>query len=356
MKKILLFAIFSLGILANLNAQKFLYNVDFVSYFDNREYHSNLQQSKTIFGTRLSPEIGVGFQDSLGGSHKLMGGVSYIQPFGASWRSARLYPTLYYQYRQQGFTVNLGAIPYSQLYRALPDYLMSDSMAYGHPNIQGGLFQYASKWGFAEFLCDWRGMQSSNTREAFRLIIDGRFNYKWFYTGGYAQLNHLAGKSDDQPYLGVCDDLYLNPFIGIDFSNKTPLDSLSFQVGYIVGLQRDRKDEITYISQGCKIDFFLRWKFIGMENRLYLGENLMPLYAKYGTLLSQGDPFYQARLYNRTDLFFYIIRRSFVSCYFSWNFHYTLGDKLSHQQQLVVRFNLDGLKNKNSKIRGIFDK
>ncbi len=122
-------------------AQKFVYNVDFVSYFDNREYHSTQQQSQTLFGMRLSPEIGLSLQDSLGGRHKLMAGLSYIQPFGATWKSAHLIPTIYYQYQQSGFTVNLGAIPYSTLTRALPNYLMSDSLSYAYPNIQGALMQ-----------------------------------------------------------------------------------------------------------------------------------------------------------------------------------------------------------------------
>ncbi|MDD3404868.1 MAG: hypothetical protein PHH23_01180 [Paludibacteraceae bacterium] len=352
----ILIILFCSGFFQNICAQKFLYDVDFVTYFDNREYHSELQKSKTVFGMRLSPEIGIGLGDSLGGTHRVMAGASYIQPFGAYWESARVYPTIYYEYCQKGFTASLGAVPYSHMFHALPDYLMSDSMAYAYPNIQGALFQYVSKWGFAEFLCDWRGMESSDTREAFRLIVDGRFNYKWFLAGGYAQMNHLANKSDDQPNLGVCDDIYLNPFVGVDFSNKTPLDSLSFQVGYILGLQRDRKRELSYVPQGCKIDLFLRWRFLGLQNSFYVGNNLMPLYAECGTLLNQGNPFYQAQVYNRTDVFIYIIRRSFVNCYFSWNFHYTQGDKLSHQQQLIVRFNLDGLKHRNTKLRGVFDK
>ncbi|MDD3479264.1 MAG: hypothetical protein PHI42_02615 [Paludibacteraceae bacterium] len=151
MKKQLVLLFFVLGIYTQLSAQKFSYDVDFTTYFDNREYHS-AQPSQTIFGTRLSPEIGVLFNDSLGGTHKMMAGVSYIQPFGAQWQAAKLIPTVYYQYQQSGFTVNLGAIPYTHLLHALPDFLMSDSMTFAYPNMQGALFQYESKWGVCRIL------------------------------------------------------------------------------------------------------------------------------------------------------------------------------------------------------------
>jgi len=69
----------------------------------------------------------------------------------------------------------------------------------------------------------------------------------------------------------------------------------------------------------------------------------MPLYPQYGQLVNQGDPRYQARIYNRTDIFFYLIRRSFVTAYAGWNLLYLDGYGLSHQQQVVCRFSLEPL-------------
>ncbi len=357
MKRILAILLFATALLACEAKPKFLYDVDFVTYFDNRELYDHQQPSQTIFGLRLTPTIGLQLNDSLGGEHRLIAGVSYIQPFGANWRSVKFHPTAFYEYRQKGFTVSAGAIPYYQLTHALPNYMMSDSMAFAYPNIQGALFQYESKWGYAEFFCDWRGMQSSDTREAFRLVADGRFNYKWLMAGGYIQMNHLANKSKDQPNLGVCDDVYLNPFVGFDLTEITPLDSFSLQVGYLMGFQRDRKAEEQYFRHGALVDLYIGWRFLGLENRLYAGEGQMPLYHKYGALLNQGNPYYNSKIYNRTDLFIYLVRRPFVTCYFAWNFHYTYGQKLGHQQQFVARFNLGGIKKpKNVKLHGIFDK
>lgn len=329
--------------IANGYAQKFLYDVDFLFDFDNREYHDPYDDSQTIAGFRLTPTVGVGFADSLGGEHKFMAGVSYIQPFGAGWKSVKVMPTVYYQWKVKPFKVSAGFIPYSELYSALPDYLMSDSLAFMSPNIQGLLAQFKNHWGYLQVFADWRGMMQVDTREAFRIVADGKLRYKWAYWGLYAQLNHLANSAGK--HQGVCDDAMVNPLMGFDFTSMTPLDSLSVQVGYLFGVQRDRNAHESYVAHGGHIDLMMRWRFIGFKNSLYFGEKQMPFYERYGSLLNQGDPHYNAMLYDRMDIYLYLVRRSFVTCYASWNLLITDRGNLSHQQQIVCRFSLDQVMN-----------
>ena len=66
----------------------------------------------------------------------------------------------------------------------------------------------------------------------------------------------------------------------------------------------------------------------------------MPLYPQLGAQLNQGDPFYQSPTYNRTDIYAYLFRKSYLNCLASFNLHYTPGN-LNFQQQLVLRFYLD---------------
>lgn len=322
-------------------AQQFLYDVDFVMDFDNHESNNTYEKSGTIFGFRLTPSIGVGLSDSLGGSHRLMGGVSYIQPCGANWKQVQVVPTVYYEYAMRGFQMGFGFVPYSLLIEALPDYLRSDSLAFYYPNIQGALFQYQSRHGHAMLMCDWRGMMSHETREAFRIIGGGKYQYQWFMAGGWVQMNHLSHNADT--ILGVCDDIVLNPLVGVNVGQYTPLDSLSLQIGYLGGLQRDRRYDRQYWVNGMVAELYLGWRFIGFRNSLYWGDDQMPLYSHYGSLLNQGDPRFRASLFNRTDLFFYIVRRSFVTCYAGWSLIVTDHGTISNQQQVVCRFNLDGL-------------
>ena len=94
----------------------FAYDTDFLLYFDNREYDRTPgQRSQTIFGVRLAPEIGVQIADSTESKHKLMAGVSYNQPFGASWGAITVKPTIYYRIETKGFDINLGFVPYRYL-------------------------------------------------------------------------------------------------------------------------------------------------------------------------------------------------------------------------------------------------
>lgn len=341
-----------------VSAQKFIYNIDFTSYFDNREYHEPLQTPQTIFALRLSPEIGLQITDKANGIHRIIAGAHYTQPFGSNFREARLQPTAFYQYRWHGYALLLGIAPTKHRIEPLPDFLNYDSINYAEPNLRGALLQYCSKHGCAEFMCDWRGMQTPMRREMFRLVLNGHYRYTGLFTyfiGGIAQINHKANYAKPTPREGVCDDIYISPNIGVDFAPALPLDSLSLRASYIIAYQTERINEDRRIPQGLLLDFFARWRFLGLKNTLYVGQNLMPFYATYGPDLNQGDPFYQSPCYNRTDLFIYLVRRSFVNCYFSWNLHAVQGQTLQHQQQLIVHFSLDGLHRKQL-LRGLFDK
>lgn len=335
---------------------RFLYDVELMVRFDNHESHSALEPSSTLFGTRLTPTIGVGYTDSVVGSHRLMAGVSYIQPFGSTWRQAKVQPTVYYQYAQRGFRANFGFVPYSTLYDELPDYLMSDSMRFVYPNIQGILLQYGDARGHVELFCDWRGLMSDTVREAFRIVANGRgYAYKTdnhaVYLGGNGMLNHLS-HSERVP--GVCDDMTLNPLVGYTYDsrrNRIHSWKARIEAGYLLSWQRDRVAGISSISNGFRMDGELRWWFIGLREQIYAGGNAMALYPKYGRLLNQGDAKYQAPFYSRTDIYLTLAEWQFMTIYAGWNIIWTKGEPLSQQQQITCCFRLGELMNYVSKRR-----
>jgi len=349
----------------DLKKVRLIYDVDFDTYFDNREYRSEWQTPQTIFAFRLSPMIGVRIKDNIGGDHSLKAGVRYTQPLGGDWKDAKVIPTAYYHYHYQGVNLQLGAIPFENRIWHLPDWLQYDSISYARANIQGALMSYQDKRGYVEFMCDWRGAQTMDRREMFRLLVDGQYQYKWFFVGGLAHLNHTAGTANDavESEKTLYDDLNLGVHTGFDFTRLTPLDSLAIKATYICGMQRNRTINEVYYPQGVLIEIYANWWFLGVKNTTYVGQNLQPLRNEdnggqpIGSLLCQGDPFYQAKLYNRTDVFAYLYRSSFVDCYLSYNLHYD-GNRLQHQQQVFVRFSLDGLmhEQQGQYLRGLFDK
>ncbi len=333
-------------------AQSFLYDVDFYGFFDNREYKAPYGLHQTLFAVRLSPEIGVGFTDTKGGVHKVMAGVHYTQPMGmgdfkigtnGDW-SPQFNPTVYYNYTYKGFNMAFGALPYDYRIERLPDFLMYDSIAYMYPNIQAALFQYTSSKGYVEAMCDWRAFPTEMQREMFRIILNGKYIHRGFFSyivGGWAQLNHKANFARGVPCEGVADDILALPQIGIDFAPQTPLDTLLLQVGYIGGVQRDRNTAQTYYPHGLLLDFEMRWKWINLKNTLYLGDNQMPLYERYGHHLNQGDPFYRQPFYDKLSVELSIVKRAFVHCFAAWDMHFVVGERPQHQQRVIVRFHLD---------------
>ena len=318
---------------------KFAYDADFLFYFDNREFNrTQYQRDFTQFGVRLAPEVGVSIQDSSKFTHRIMVGVAYNQPIGTDYCRAEFRPTAYYRLQGKGFDVNLGFVPYTHLIEPMPTYLWYDSLAYQCANIQGALLQYRSEKGHVSVLADWRGMYGENTREAFRVVINGRYQHKWFYVGGMAALNHLANSKDQ--HQGVCDDYLVNPYVGLDFSTYTPLDSLALRAGYIFGIQRDRNIDFNALTHGACIELMVKWKYVGLKNTLYVGDNMFPLYHVYGSLLNQGDPWYRANVYNRTDLFVYIYNNRFVNVHGAFTVDVTKEGTFNCQQQIIAQFNL----------------
>ncbi len=339
MRKVLFILLLNLLALS-VFSQKIVYDLDFMFYFDNREYHSPYSVPQSLIGVRLSPQIGLEIVEKDSSIHQIWAGIHYIQPIGNEYKDLKFLPTVYYRFEGNRFDFNFGTVPFKHLYQPLPDYLMYDSTSYMYPNIQGALLQHRSKWGEVEMMCDWRGMMSKDTREAFRIIVNGKFRYKFFYFGGYVSMNHLANKIPDLPKDGVCDDLLINPLAGLDFSNRTLFSVLKLEVGYLGSYQRIRRTNVSEFQNGIRVEAELRWRFLGVKNAFFIGENLFPFYEGLGPLLNIGDPYYQSSLYNRTDLYIHILQRAFVDCYFSWNFHYVKGYKLGHQQQLLLKFNL----------------
>ena len=140
---------------SGIMAQDILWDVDLTGFFDNREYKYPGQTSQTFFGTRLSPEIGIGV---LNNKHRIMVGGSWIQPMGAKKDEGSLDLTAYYHYESPKFKMSFGSFARTQLIETLPAFLQYDSLTIFRPNITGALFQYIGHKGYGEIYIDWRQM------------------------------------------------------------------------------------------------------------------------------------------------------------------------------------------------------
>lgn len=334
----LVFLVTLLASVALANAQGFTWSVDYNTIFDNRECDYDYSANGTIFVSRLSPEVGLSF---LNGTHRIAGGVSWVQPVGNGWKDYKLCPTLYYRHEGKAWNASFGMFPRSQFIAPLPKYLLSDSIAYHEPNVRGLLVQYVKAKGYAELSLDWRSLQSEENREAFNINL----NTQWkpvgiLLVGGHAQLNHLAKQKPAPAGQGVNDDLMINPFVGVDLSDKTFLDSLVVKSGALISMQRDRKQGSWQNGAGFLLNAYAEKKFVSIEETFYAGKNVMPLYSHYGPLLNMGDPYFQAPIYSRTDVNFHFVRNRYVNLEASLVFHAT-EIAFGFWQQLKLRVFVD---------------
>lgn len=113
----------------------------------------------------------------------------------------------------------------------------------------------------------------------------------------------------------VVDNMLANPYVG--FASKAAevvhrnADGrptverpfwYDFRAGFLWAPQRDRiADEGWKAPMGGELRVRLGWKGLEFENNLYVGENLMPLFGRYGSELYAGERWYgtRDRIYNR---------------------------------------------------------
>lgn len=304
-------------------AQTFVYDMDDLGFFDNRETQSPYQRSQTLFGTRIG--VTTGLTD---GSSTLMVGSYVVQEFGRSGLADYGW-TLYYRYRGDRISGAFGSFPRRLLQRDLPDLFLDDSLRYYVPNVQGALLQYQGDNGSAELYCNWRNRQSFTEREIFEIVSDGEWylpvNECTVSFGYNAELTHFSvrrGKTSDKVY----DKVMLNPTVGLQARPEgVLLDSLRLTVGPVVSFNRDRTDKLWKTPVGVLCDVRFNKSFLSLRNRLYAGDVQYSDYALYGRALHQGDAWYRSPFYDRLDVGFSLLHRGPFECSVTASFHFTEG-------------------------------
>lgn len=338
--KLFLTVLLATALCQGADAQQLEWSVDFNTVFDNREGDNKMTDTRTYFQTQLSPEIGISMLD---GAHSLMGGVVWTQPIGSEWYGKRLSPTLYYRYRgTNGWSMAMGMFPRTLMHRQLPNYVWSDSINYTQRNVRGFMATYVGDDGYFEAVVDWRAMQSETRREAFNVIAHGEWQRPdaVFLAGGVVVMNHFAKTRHPGPDQHVVDNFLVNPFVGVDLSRHTALDSLSVRAGALTSITRNREFGKWKMPAGAWLDITLGWRWLAWHNTTYIGGRLFPYYGTFGPLLDQGEPYYRAKWYNQTSVYGTIINNRVVNLRASLDFN-VAKDNFTFYQRLILRVYID---------------
>lgn len=308
-------------------AQQLLeWNVHTFGFADNREYASAGLYAQSILGIRMAPEIGIRV-DSI---HRVRFGANFLQEFGAQPFGARVNPTVYYNYENKGLSFYLGAFPRLDLVGNYPRAVLNDTLLYYRPNMEGLFLRYQKEGFHQQLWIDWTSRQTAEDREQFVVGLSGKLQKQLFFFSHYLTMVHTASSFNET--FPVRDNMTGMLQLGLDLSQQTTLDSLTFSAGILVSLDRQRGVYESRTPKGAIIDLHAAYKAIFLNNTFYKGQAHDIMF---------GDRFYTKDTYNRLDLGWKPFRSANIEGSFMLSLHFTPG-QISNQQMLLLRYNLGG--------------
>lgn len=314
-----------LALSANTLAQDFEWSAGFDGFLDNREFYS-IDDPQTIFGSRIMGEIG----GSLNGTHSLMAGLNFLTEFGADPWAQKPDITAYYELNYKPFRFYIGAFPRRNLID-FPLALLSDTLNYYRPNIQGVFLDIRRNWGYQNVFMDWTSRQTAANPERFIFAQSGEARYGLFYYNHHILMGHFAGAAVIPPE-PVRDNGGFDLNLGVDLSRFIPADTLVFSVGTLVSLDRDRqRGDAWETPAGFTLRWLVMWKGLGIEGLYYRGDGHTFLY---------GDPFYKLQKYGRMDIFWEPFRSGPVHGKLNMIFHFS-ERQIDYSQQILLTIDLN---------------
>ncbi|MFZ4860673.1 hypothetical protein ACL9RF_00640 [Sphingobacterium sp. Mn56C] len=311
---------------APLYAQEIGLNIDFFGYADNREFRAPYTKDKTIFGTLLSPS----FYFNIDKKNSIYGGMHYNQDFGKHPENKdRLNPIAYYNYKSEHIDFALGFMPRYPRLKDVPRVVLADTFMYDRPNIEGMYFEYKKKNIRQSVFIDWISKQSEHYREQFIVGINGHYQWGMLFLTNSGILFHNALTSIEDKSAHIQDNAVVTANIGLDFSKRTLLDSLTVDVGGVLGFDRVRSVYEMRKNAGFISNIYAGFKTFFLKNTVYLGQV---------QTLPNADSFYHRAKYNRLDLGWTPFKMQHLEGKLIATFHFSKGF-IDNQQSFTLRYN-----------------
>ena len=302
-------------------SQKFEYQVLFEGIGDNREYFSEKAMPQTILGSRGAFEVGLKIDN-----HRIRTGLSHLLEFGSEidYHKPRL--TLYYQFKEDKKEFLFGAFPRREKID-FPLAMLTDTLLYYRPNIEGMFGEVHWNWGKQNGFVDWVSRQTDVKRENFMAGFSGEVFYKNLFLQNYLLLFHDAGPAIDIPGDHIKDYLGYAIQAGIRTSSESLLKG-DLKAGVLNSSFRERSVTDGFVNSSS---FFAeangRYKNYGIKSVLNAGG---------GHRFAYGDRFYRVENYWRTDVIWYFINHKNVRGRFNLSFHVIDWNDLDQQQQISI--------------------
>jgi len=301
-------------------AQKACYELTYDLIADNREYSGEYAIPQTILASRL--DVQGGFE--VDSNHSVFVGLNHLQEHGHPIDGYKPVMDLYYHYQDTVYNLYLGSFPRRGLLN-YPLIMLSDSLGFYRPNLQGGFAQVKGKWWKQAVWCDWTSRQTDSVRETFLVGITGRFDFGVLFLEDQMHYWHRAGNATTLK--DVRDNMALAGFIGIDLKRFIKVDSLTLSTGVVNTMDRNRTDDIIHPSTGSLSRLAFRYnKKFGLDLAYYNGG---------APSLEFGDKIYSAKNYLRADFIWTPITTKYVRSAVKACMHYVNGE-WDHSYQIFL--------------------
>jgi hypothetical protein len=324
-------------------AQQMNWRLDVFSFFDNTEFgHSAVKIPQTMAGVIVAPEAGVVW-DTL---NKVNVGVNLLHEFGSPNAIDRFYPTAYFESLRGSMRFIMGAFPRSRALEDYPRLFFQDSISYYRPNINGIFTEYRKGGNYFNVWLDWTGRQSRTLNEEFFIGFSGKYRSGIFYIQHHGAMFHYAGKMDPVVEEPLHDNLLFLTSAGIDLAEITGLSKLETNAGWAVRLERSRAENSGWISSnGFLMETRVEYKFFGLFNTFFKGDDMMHYYSELGNKLYWGDPTYRSGTSDRADFYIRFLNSNTVSLDLTYSLTF-MESRIYHEQMLKAVINLNSLAKK----------
>src|SRR5512133_3614 len=281
------------------------------SFFDNTEFgHSAVKIPQTMAGVIVAPEAGVAW-DTV---NKVNIGVNLLHEFGSPNAIDKFYPTAYYESLRGTVRFMMGAFPRSRTLESYPRLFFQDSVSYYRPNINGIFTEYRKGDNYLNVWMDWTGRQSKTVNEQFFIGFSGRYKYGVVYLQHYGAMFHYAGKMDPVLEEPLHDNLLFLTSFGVDLGGKTCFNKLEANAGWVLRKERSRAENSGWIaSKGFLVETRVEYRWFGIFNTYYAGDNMMHYYSELGNKLYWGDPAYRSKTSDRADFYVSFLQKHTVN-------------------------------------------
>lgn len=315
---------------AALAQQSLDINFNGFGFLDNREYKAFIPRSRTYSGTRTTLDFGLNL-DSL--NHFIVG-ANALHEFGAVPFFGKVDPVAYYSFQSKNWLFNAGEFPREGLVSDFPRALLNDTLMYYRPNVQGLLARYQGENFTITGFIDWLSRQTDTQREQFIFGSSGKYRpdaHGVFYARYYFMLMHDAGAAILLPDDHINDNGGAEIKLGLDFTHKTFLDSLSFEAGTLVSLERERGVDGFKTPSGFVFNAYASYHRFAVFEEFYHGK---------GSHIDYGDSYYEKPTYNRVDLIYTPFLFKHIKGQFVASFHFTPGYMNDNQESFRITYDL----------------